>query len=112
MGRLAHLCHQHLLAMQWDPEICSWKPRWGSMRGGPQQASYYYVALAHGRLATMPIFRCRVELGYFGADSQKPIFVYSNMHWVGELPARYTRNWYPGSSGVTTVPSELYLLGR
>ena len=59
------------------------------------------------RLQNFTIYRARVELGYFGADSRKPIFVYANVPWVSELPLHPCRNWYPTSERVTKVPLPL-----
>ena len=49
------------------------------------------------------IYRVRVDLGYFGADSLKPIYLYVNWPWAGQLPGAYVRRWYPKEHEVTTV---------
>lgn len=51
----------------------------------------------------MTIWRVRVILGLYGADSQKPVYIYSSHSFVGELATQYTRSWYPSDVGTTTV---------
>ena len=55
------------------------------------------------RLDHINVYRCRVELGFFGADSLKPVVIYCNFPWVTELVTYYCRNWVPGDTTMTTV---------
>lgn len=63
------------------------------------QHHYRFQAL----MAWITLFRVRVDLGYFGADSQKPIYLYSNYRWIEEILQYQCRNWFPISQSVTTV---------
>jgi hypothetical protein len=47
------------------------------------------------------IFRVRVELGLFGAASQKPIHLYCTHALIGEITNYYVRDWFPPSDTYT-----------
>ncbi len=46
------------------------------------------------------IYAQRVELGRFGSESAKPVTLYSNQPFVGQLPHMYVRDESPKSEGV------------
>lgn len=45
----------------------------------------------------------RLDLGLFGAPSQKTIKLYCNRSFVNELPGYIVRDWFPKSVGVTNT---------
>ena len=47
-------------------------------------------------LSHREVFRTRVDLGSFGSSSQKPLWLYSNKKWVGEI-SRYASRWWDPS---------------
>ena len=49
-----------------------------------------------------PLWRVRLSLGYYGAESSKPVFVYSNFKWVEQVSEYTTRVQLPKSEGVVT----------
>ena len=53
-------------------------------------------------LRDITIYKVRVSLGRFGADSDKPILIWSNRHWIAWLPSLYVRRKSPVSVGVTS----------
>ena len=42
------------------------------------------------------VFRTGVDLGSFGSSTQKPLWLYSNKKWVGEI-SRYASRWWDSS---------------
>ena len=54
-------------------------------------------------LHVLRIWRAYLQLGFFGADSLKPVHIYSNVSWVGELADHYCRDWCPSCSEVVSV---------
>ena len=42
-------------------------------------------------------------MGYWGAESKKDLFLFSDQRWVGHIASDPPRDWYPKSEGITTV---------
>ena len=51
-------------------------------------------------LGYVAIYTVQVNLGYFGADSLKPVILYSNCAWIGHIRRYQIRDWAPASEGV------------
>ena len=55
------------------------------------------------RMDVIEIFRQRVNLGYYGAPTLKPVHLYCNYRWINEIVIHACRSYCPMSEGVTTV---------
>ena len=69
----------------------------------PAPLPSFHFTLVGFMLKLICIWKRQLNLGYFGADSLKPVYIYSNMVWVGELAGYYCRNWCPNTTEVTIV---------
>ena len=58
----------------------------------------------HGRFQNLldhwHIFRCKFVLGYYGAGSLKPIWVWSNKSWIEEILDFQPRSWAPSDASI------------
>jgi hypothetical protein len=53
-------------------------------------------------IGALPIFRTLHWLGYFSAESPKPIHLYSNVRFLASIDEFRTQDWLPVSEGVVT----------
>ena len=46
------------------------------------------------------MYRCRFTLGFYGAGSLKPIWVWSNRPWLADILLHQPRNWSPSDASL------------